>query len=344
MNGGMIGLSDASEYNNASNKMFVSTYKTVIIGEDIHKHFRMKTGFFGKQVVIKAVDGISFTIFENETLSLVGESGSGKTTVGKIALKIIEPTRAKRLEFMGRNLLSLKKEDYWFVRRHASMVYQNPLSSFNPWWTIRKIIREPLDRLNVYSQNDRDAIVEDIIRDVGLSIDHLERNPRDLSGGQQQRVAIARAIVHKPRLVVLDEPTSALDVSMRASILDLLLELQRKHGITYLLITHDISTAFVMSRRISVMYMGEIVEEGNTKEVINKPLHPYTRGLIQSIPLPDPDLRNRYEIKGEIPSQIEEISGCKFNPRCPLAFDKCRKNRPGLKNVDRNRKVACFLY
>ena len=311
---------------------------------NIYKYFKVGGSLFRKSQYIKAVDGVTLTINDGETLALVGESGSGKTTVGRIVLRLIEPTKADKLEFMGRDLLNPNKDDLLFLRRNSSIIHQNPLSSFNPWWSVKKIIREPLDRLNIGSPEERDDMVADILENVGLGSDILEKNPRDLSGGQQQRVAIARALVYRPKFIVADEPTSALDLSVRASILNLMKDFQDKWGISYLLITHDLASAVAISHRINVMYMGEIVESGETSKVIDEPLHPYTQGLIKSIPSLKPSSRSRYEIKGEIPSLIREIKGCKFHDRCPFAMDICRSKKPELIEVEKGRAVSCFLY
>ncbi len=316
----------------------------IVEGVNIYKYFRVGSSILGRSQYLRAVDGVSLSIEEGETLALVGESGSGKTTVGRIMLKLIEPTKADKLEFMGRDLLNPSAEDIAFLRRNSSIIHQNPLSSFNPWWSVRRIVREPLDRLGIGSPDERDEMVAKMLGSVGLSEEIMDKNPRELSGGQQQRVAIARALIYRPKFIVADEPTSALDLSVRASILNLMREFQSRWGVSYLFITHDLASAVAISHRVNVMYMGEIVESGDTVRVVREPLHPYTQGLIKSIPSLKPSMRSRYEIKGEITSLLKEIKGCKFHDRCPFVMDICRSRKPPAIEVEKGRRVSCFLY
>ncbi len=309
---------------------------------DLYKYFTIKQGLLAKPVILRAVDGVSFNIEEGETLGLVGESGSGKTTVGKLVLRLIEPTRVKKLEFMGVDLTRIDDRGLRKIRRYMSVVYQNPSSSLNPWWTVGKIIEEPLVRQGYGDPDERRELVEAIMERVGLPLELYNRYPGELSGGQQQRVAIARALITKPKFMVADEPTSSLDASVRASILNLMKELQREFNISYLFISHDLATIRYIADKVAVMYMGEIVELGRVDTVLREPLHPYTQGLLKSVPKIGKK-GERFEIKGEIPSLTIEYKHCKFSSRCPFAFEKCRAGRPGLKRVG-DRLVACFLY
>jgi len=310
--------------------------------EGLKKYFPVR-GSFRKKV--RAVDGITFDIYRGETFGVVGESGSGKTTLGKLVLRLYEPT-AGRILFEGRDITKLKGRNLKEFRRNAQMVFQDPHTSLNPRMTIAEILSEPLLYHGV-DVGDLEKFLVEQLELVGLGAEHLYRYPHELSGGQKQRVAILRAILLKPKFVVLDEPTSALDVSVQAQILELLKDLQRKFGLTYMFISHDIAVVKYMSNRIAVMYLGKTVEIGSSDEVFEKPLHPYTKALLSAVPIPDPKYtrgRTRITIQGEPPSPINPPPGCRFHPRCPFAMDVCRREEPPMIEAEPSHFVACWLY
>lgn len=306
------------------------------------KYFEFKKGIFSKPQYIRAVDGVSFSVNKGTTLGVVGESGSGKTTLGLTILRLIEPTSGIIL-FNGRDIMHLNKDELKWFRRSTGIVFQDPYSSLNPRMRVKEILERPLKIHTDYDEKTRSEIIVKTLEEVGLSEEHLMRYPHELSGGQQQRVAIARAIILKPLLVVLDEPTSSLDVSVQAQILNLLLDLQSKHELTYIFITHDLLTARHISDYIMVMYAGKVVEYSTTREVFTNTKHPYTLSLLSSIPIPDPKLksRRRIEITGEPPSPLNPPKGCRFHPRCPYAIETCKLKEPGLLEYSKEHFVAC---
>lgn len=314
----------------------------LLVVRDLKKYFEFKKGFFAKTQYVRAVDGVSFSVERGTTLGVVGESGSGKTTLGLIVLRLIEPTSGKII-FNGNDVTRLSKKELKNFRRSTGIVFQDPYSSLNPRMRVKEILERPL---KIHTEDDSEARLEKMIKaleEVGLSSEHLMRYPHELSGGQQQRVAIARAIILRPLLVVLDEPTSSLDVSVQAQILNLLLELQSRHELTYIFITHDLLTAKHVSDFIMVMYLGKVVEYSTTQEVFGNPRHPYTISLLSSIPMPDPKLRNRkrVEVVGEPPSPLNPPKGCRYHPRCPYATEVCRVREPELLEFDEKHYVAC---
>jgi oligopeptide/dipeptide ABC transporter ATP-binding protein len=310
--------------------------------KDLKKYFKVKRGLFSRPLYIRAVDGVSFTVERGATLGVVGESGSGKSTLGLTILRLLEPTSGTIL-FNGRDVLKLDKKGLKWFRRSTGIVFQDPYSSLNPRMRVKDILERPLKIHTDYDEKTRLEVIVKTLEEVGLSEEHLMRYPHELSGGQQQRVAIARAIILRPLLVVLDEPTSSLDVSVQAQILNLLLDLQSKHGLAYIFITHDLLTAKHISDKVLVMYSGKAVEYASAKDIFSNPLHPYTATLFSSIPLPNPKLRNRrrIEVKGEPPSLLNPPSGCRFHPRCPYAIETCRVEEPKLMRVEGEHYVAC---
>jgi len=313
---------------------------------NLRKYFPIRRGILGRVVgYVKAVDGISFHISENEVFSLVGESGSGKTTVARCILRLYEPTDG-RILLEGKDITKLKGKDLKSYRRKVQAVFQNPFLSLNPRMRIVDIVAEPLLAHMKISRDEARREAVELLEKVGLSSSLARRFPSDLSGGQAQRVAIARALALKPRLIILDEPTSALDVSVQAQILNLLDDLRKEFKLSYLLISHDLSVVRYISDYVAVMYLGKIVESAPTEKLFSNPLHPYTKALLSAVPEPDPrlkKLRKRISLPGEPPSAINPPSGCRLHPRCPYATERCRKEEPELKRMGGNHYVRCWL-
>lgn len=322
--------------------------------KDLCKYFPLSAGMLARflpgyePLLLKAVDGINFTIQEGETLGLVGESGCGKSTTGRLILKAIEPTSG-RLYFEGKDITVLSSEELFQFRRKAQIVFQDPYSSLNPRMTVKQIISEPLRVHQIVSKDEILDRVNTLLHLVGLRPEHGERYPHELSGGQKQRVGIARALAVNPRLVVADEAVSALDVSVRSQILNLLVELREELNLTYLFISHDLAVVRYLCHRVAVMYLGEIVEIGPTGSLFNHPLHPYTQALLSAIPrigdgsasiFDDPALL----LEGELPNPVNLPSGCRFYSRCPKRMERCRTERPVLQEVESQHQVACHLY
>jgi peptide/nickel transport system ATP-binding protein len=323
-----------------------SLVKTV----DLVKLFPVKRGLWEiitgkKQEYVHAVDNVSLAIEKGDVFAIAGESGSGKTTLGKLMLKLLEPT-AGEIYFMDKNLKEIKGEDLKKFRREAQMIFQDPYASLNPRIRIGESIMMGVNvHYNNLDEKEKKKMVYDIMEKVGLTPaeEIYKRYPHELSGGQRQRAVIARALILRPKFIVADEPVAMVDVSIRAQILDLLLELKKEMDLTYVIITHDLSVAYHISNKISIMYLGKIVEMGSKESVFNDPLHPYTQALIQAIPT----LKGRKERKivgGEVPSAIRPPSGCRFHPRCPFAMEICKKVEPELIEIKPNHYVACHLY
>ncbi|MEA1992950.1 MAG: ABC transporter ATP-binding protein [Euryarchaeota archaeon] len=319
--------------------------------EGLKKYFPVKLSFFdsikGKKTqYVKAVDDIELAIDEQKTLALVGESGCGKTTVGKLITRLIDPT-AGSIILEGEDIATLRGEKLKTYRREVQMVYQDPFASINPRFRICDILEEPLLIHGIgESRHEREELISKALETVKITPpeDYIHRHPHMLSGGQRQRVSFARATILDPSFIVADEPVSMLDVSIRAELLDLMRELQRKEGLTYLYITHDISTSRFFAEEIAVMYLGRIVEFGKVGEVIDNPLHPYTKALLKAVPEPIPERRGeikRLPIKGEVPSGANVPSGCRFHPRCIIAKDVCSQNDPKLVDKGNGHLVAC---
>jgi peptide/nickel transport system ATP-binding protein len=316
------------------------------------KHFPIKLGFFKSLVtkeapVVHAVDGVSFNIKKGEIFGLVGESGCGKTTTGRLLVRLLEPTDGEVL-YKDVDLVTLTDKELRKLRGRIQIIFQDPYESLDPRMSIYDIIAEPV-RIQKATKGEAETgeKVRKVMQDFDLipPEEYMYRFPHELSGGQRQRVAIARAFILEPDFIVADEPVSMLDASIRSEVLKLLLAMQKKLETSFLYITHDIALARHMCDRIAVMYLGKIVEQGLTEEVVHKPMHPYTDALIAAVPVPDPTARRiRVAIKGEVPSAINPPPGCRFNTRCPHAMEICKKKEPPLMEVAKDRFVACFLH
>ena len=319
----------------------MSENKNLVEIKHLKEYFNVNVGFF-KTRPLKAVDDVSFTIKKGETLGLVGESGCGKTTVGRTILNLYKPTDGE-IWYDGK--LIKTKEDINEFRKKATMVFQDPYSSLNPRMTVSDIIGEPLDVHNLYSTKEerRDRILE-LMNYVGLNSEHASRYAHEFSGGQRQRIGIARALAVNPEFIVCDEPVSALDVSIQAQVINMFDELQDRLGLTYLFIAHDLLVVRHISDRIAVMYLGKMVELADAGEIYDNPLHPYSKSLISSVPIPDPKIaraNKRIVLSGDIPSPLNAPSGCPFRTRCPYADEACSASMPEFKEVSANHFVAC---
>jgi oligopeptide/dipeptide ABC transporter ATP-binding protein len=311
---------------------------------DLVKHFPVRKGVFSKVVGwVKAVDGVSFTIREGETLGLVGESGCGKTTAGRTILRLLEPTSGE-VYFRGEPVFDLGARKLKKLRREMQIIFQDPFSSLNPRMTVEGIIGEGLRVHGVARGESRRQMVRDILEKVGLSKNHITRYPHEFSGGQRQRIGIARAVVLNPGFIVCDEAVSALDVSIQAQIINLLMEIREEFTLSYLFIAHDLSVVVHISDRIAVMYLGEIVETAPSLELWENPLHPYTQALISAVPIPDPAVeRQRILLRGDVPTPINPPSGCRFHTRCNEAMPICSRVRPPVMQTTADHTVSCYL-
>ena len=317
--------------------------------QNISKEFQIKSSFidkylFRKQNVIKAVTNINLDIKKGETLGLIGESGCGKSTLGRVILRLYEPTRGK-VFFGSEEVTTLKYHELKKIKRKMQIIFQDPYASLNPRISVEDIIKLSLKVHESMSKKEMEERVLDITERVGLKPQHLKRYPHQFSGGQRQRIGIARALIMKPEFVVCDEPVSALDVSIQAQIIQLMAKLKEEFSLTFLFISHDISVVAYLSDRIAVMYLGEVVEIGDVSEMLNNPLHPYTRVLLDAIPQVEHiGFHKRILLKGDIPSPLSPPSGCKFHTRCPEATEKCSLEVPVSKEYSPNHWVTCHLY
>ena len=312
--------------------------------KNVVKYFPVRAGLLQRvKAWVKAVDDVSFFIYEGETFGLVGESGCGKTTIGRTILRLI-PATSGSVVFDGRDLFELNASQLKKMRRNIQIIFQDPYSSLDPRMPIGESIAEGLRIHTDKSSQERYDIVVEMLTRVGMRADHARRYPHEFSGGQRQRIGIARALALRPQFIVCDEPVSALDVSIQAQVLNILRELQKDFGLTYLFIAHNLSVVEHFSDRVGVMYLGKMVEMASRDDLYRDPLHPYTQALMSAIPIPDPTLkRQRVILEGDVPSPWNPPSGCRFHTRCPLAFDKCSEEEPPFKDYGDEHYAACWL-
>ncbi|KAF0815594.1 Oligopeptide ABC transporter, ATP-binding protein OppF [Bacillus sp. ZZV12-4809] len=309
---------------------------------NLKKHFSM-----GKGQTLKAVDDVSFHIKKGETFGIVGESGCGKSTAGRTIIGLYNRTEGEVL-YDGKNVHTLTEKERFAFHKKMQMIFQDPYASLNPRSTVQEIISEPMEVHGLYpNKKERLERVYQLLEDVGLNRDHANRYPHEFSGGQRQRIGIARALALDPEFIIADEPISALDVSVQAQVVNLLKGLQKKKGLTYLFIAHDLSMVKHISDRIGVMYLGNLVELTTSENLYKNPLHPYTQALLSAIPIPDPDVedhRERIILEGELPSPMNPPSGCVFRTRCPYAMEACASMKPEWQEIEEDHFVACHLY
>ncbi len=310
----------------------------------LQKHFPIRNPIGKTTGYVKAVNDVSFDLYEKETLGIVGESGCGKSTTGRTILRLTEPTAGEAI-FQGENIFDLKEKQFLNVRKELQMVFQDPHSSLNPKKRVGYSIEEPMRIQKIGTKSERMEKAMDLLNKVGLREDQYYRYPHEFSGGQRQRIGLARAMAVNPKMIICDEPVSALDVSIQSQVINLLQELQEEFKQSYLFIAHDLSVVRHIADRIGVMYLGNIVELTSTEELFKNPLHPYTKALLSAVPVPNPTVKKeRIIIKGDVPSPANLPSGCVFHTRCPYVMDKCKTEVPTLRAVEPGHEVACHLY
>ena len=322
----------------------MSEGKIILKAEDVRTYFPVK-GALGQTVKeVKAVDGVSLALRQGETYGLVGESGCGKSTLGRTLIRLLEPTSGK-ITLFDQDITHLSKKEMLPFRRDVQIVFQDPYTSLNPRQRVGDMLIEVLAIHHIGDKNERMARALDIMAQVGLRPEHFYRYPHEFSGGQRQRIGLARALILDPKIVVCDEPVSALDVSIQAQVINLLKDLQEKHGQAYIFISHDLSVVEHISDEVGVMYLGSMVEYGSKADLFAQPLHPYTRALFSAVPIPDPDVKlNRIHLGGDIPSPANPPAGCKFHTRCPECRDICKQVSPIMRDMGGGHCVACHLY
>lgn len=327
-----------------NNKMQTNQKSDLLVVKDLVKYFPVRGGLLQRTVAqVQAVDKVSFTVKNGETLGLVGESGCGKTTIGRSILRLIEPTSGQ-VTFNGEDVLAMRSGSLKTLRRDMQIIFQDPYASLNPRMPIGESVMEGLNIHKIGQSRDRWDVAIQMLKKVGLEEYHARRYPHEFSGGQRQRIGIARALALQPKFIVCDEPVSALDVSIQSQVLNILKELQREFGLTYLFIAHNLSVVEHISDRVGVMYLGKMVELANRDDLYREPLHPYTKALMSAIPIPHPNIkRERTILKGDVPSPLNPPKGCRFHTRCPIAVEKCSRDEPEFREARPNHWTACWL-
>lgn len=314
----------------------------VLSAQDLTRHYRVKNGLFAQALTLRAVEGATFTLTRGKTLAVVGESGCGKSTLARM-VTMIEPPTSGTMEISGDQIVGASDQTLRNLRPKVQIVFQNPYGSLNPRQKIGHALEEPLQVNTDMPPADRATAARAMLASVGLRPEHYDRYPHMFSGGQRQRIAIARALMLDPDILVLDEPVSALDISIQAQVLNLLADIQARHNLAYLFISHDLSVVRHIADEVMVMYLGRIVEQGPKEAIFAHPRHPYTQALLSATPKPDPKVkRDRIILKGELPSPLTPPKGCSFHPRCPIAVDRCKGDSPSLRPIGAA-KVSCHL-